>query len=65
MNTILSNFPRIKKVILGYECFKVKIRKSASADEEFNMGDTIYEMYVTSDVDLPVHALLNITEKIF
>lgn len=54
-----------KKDILGYECFKIVIRVKENSEEEspFKFGDTIYEMYVTNEIDLPIQALLNIGKK--
>ena len=61
----IEEYPNDKKEILGYGCHKVTIRKKERAEDDFPMriGDTIYEMYVTKEIDLPVHALLNFTKN--
>jgi len=41
-----------------------KTRNGFQEEDDFLMqiGDTIYEMYVTKEIGLPVHALLNFTK---
>lgn len=57
----IKQYPNDRKTILGYDCFKVCIRKKSELGKgsPFETGDSIYEMYVTKKIDLPVHALLN------
>lgn len=50
-----------KKQILGFDCYYVKITKLDNAASD--TGNTIYEMYVTDKINLPVHALINITKN--
>ena len=61
----IEEFPNDKKEILGYDCYKVIIRKKEQIDEvsPIRFGDTIYEMYVTKEIELSIHALLNFTKK--
>jgi len=53
-----------KKNILGIECYKVTLKKKEEIDDEIPIDswDTLYEMYVTEAIDLPVLALLNVTK---
>ena len=50
-----------RKEIQGYNCFKLRLVKF---DEESDFGNTIYEMYVTEEIDLPVHSVINMGEFI-
>ncbi len=61
----IEEYPDDRKELLGYNCFKIVIRKKNQDEEDFPMdlGDTLYEMYVTKEIDLPVHALLDITKN--
>lgn len=52
-----------KKKILNYNCYYVKITKIKNENVEFYSYNTIYEMFVTESVKLPVHSLINITKK--
>lgn len=54
---ILEN-KKDRKEIRGYDCFKVTLIKK---DAESDLGNTIYEMYVTDQMDLPVHSVINLT----
>ncbi len=52
------------KLISGYLCHKVLIERQEfdeNGEKEFISN---YEMYVTKDINLPVHALLNISENL-
>ena len=55
-------FPNDVKELLGYTCHKVIIRKKEQLGEvlPISLGDSIFEMYVTDKIDLPIHALLSI-----
>ncbi len=50
-----------KKIILGYECFRVIVTETI-IDAEYGTEVKIYDMYVTNQIDLPFH-LLNTTLK--
>lgn len=45
-----------KKVILGFDCYKLVIRRKEKI-ESMPFGADIYEMYVTDKIDLPLYAL--------
>jgi hypothetical protein len=51
------------KVISGYLCHKVHIESKQIDDEEMGFI-TLYDMYVTKEINLPVHSLLNIGENL-
>lgn len=52
-----------RKNILGYNCFKVIIViKEEDLELEGFFGDTIWEMYVSDKINLPVHALQNFSK---
>jgi len=50
-----------RKQIRGFDCYKVvyELETKTDDDENFkiNDGNTIYEMYVTEQIALPIHAL--------
>lgn len=48
------------KEILGYECYKVvfKLIEDVKDEQSFDLGLTIYEMYVTDKINLPIHSLI-------
>lgn len=52
-----------KKNILNYDCYYVKLTKIENDTGEFSSGNTIYEMYVTEKINLPVHAVINLTKN--
>lgn len=56
--------PDEKKMILGFLCYKVIIERSVYDKDAGVTEKTSYEMYVTKNIDLPIHALLN-TTKLF
>ena len=45
-----------RKKIRGFDCHKLTF---ISTEHDSNFGNTVYEMYVTEEIDLPVHAILN------
>ena len=47
-----------RKEIKGFDCFKLTLVKYE--EEENDFGNTIYEMYVTEQIDLPVHSVINL-----
>ncbi len=49
------------KLIQGFNCHKLVL---TIINPENDLGNTIYEMYVTNKIDLPVHAVLNVTALI-
>lgn len=49
-----------KKKILGYSCHYVRVIKLEDTHESMKLGNTIYEMYVTEKIKLPVHSVINI-----
>ena len=52
-----------RKKILKYNCYYVKITKIENEDIEFYGQNTMYEMFVTESVKLPVHSLINVTKN--
>ncbi|WGH75601.1 hypothetical protein P8625_00115 [Tenacibaculum tangerinum] len=48
-----------RKIIQGFDCFFLKLIRK---DPESDLGNTIYEMYVTNEIELPLHSVLNINE---
>lgn len=53
--------PKDKKFIKSLECYKLTIIKK---DKESALGNTIYEMYVTEQIELPIHSVVNLTKLI-
>jgi hypothetical protein len=50
-----------KKNIQGFECYKLEVIK---IDKKSDLGNTNYEMYVTNEIELPVHSVINLTKFI-
>ncbi|WP_417873739.1 hypothetical protein [Xanthomarina gelatinilytica] len=48
-----------RRRIHGLDCFFIKLIRK---DPEGNLGNTIYEMYVTDEIELPLHSVLNTGE---
>ena len=48
-----------RKVIKGFDCFKLTLVK---IDKESELGNTLYEMYVTDQFELPIHSVINLTK---
>ncbi|REH56166.1 hypothetical protein C7448_101199 [Tenacibaculum gallaicum] len=48
-----------RRRIHGLDCFFIKLIRK---DPEGNLGNTIYEMYVTNEIKLPLHSVLNINK---
>ncbi|GHA39580.1 hypothetical protein GCM10007103_21180 [Salinimicrobium marinum] len=46
-----------RKEIKGYDYFKLRLVK---IDEESDLRNLIYEMYVTDQIDLPIHSVINL-----
>ena len=50
-----------RKMIMGYDCFKlILVRK----ETDYFFGNTIYEMYVTDKIQLPLHSVVLVTKLI-
>ena len=56
----LSEWTSDRKTILGFDCYKVNLERT-SVD---NIGPvtTLYSMYVTKQINLPLHTVINITK---
>jgi hypothetical protein len=50
-----------RKEIKGFECYKLTLIKK---DTESDLGNTIYEMYVTDRIELPIHSVINLTKLV-
>jgi hypothetical protein len=48
-----------RKKIKGYDCYKLTLIEK---DTESELGNTIYEMYVTDQIELPIHSVINISK---
>ncbi|WOI22269.1 hypothetical protein [Nonlabens ulvanivorans] len=48
------------KTIKGYKCYKVIIEKENLVLRDYNTGKATYELYVTDEIKLPTHSVLNI-----
>lgn len=46
-----------RKEIKEFDCYKLTLIKK---EPESDLGNTIYEMYVTNQIDLPIHAVINL-----
>jgi hypothetical protein len=51
------------KKILNYICYYVKLTRIENDNSEYSSGNTIYEMFVTKSIKLPVHSIINISKK--
>jgi hypothetical protein len=57
----VEEYPEDTKNILGYQCYRVKIRNDFKIqDSSFS---TSYDMYVTKEIDLPWLSLIYITKE--
>ncbi len=45
----------------GFKCYKLTLIKK---DTKSDLGNTIYEMYVTDRIKLPPHSVINLTKFI-
>ncbi|WP_439133070.1 hypothetical protein [Polaribacter sp.] len=50
-----------RKKIKGFDCYKLTI---INKDKESDLGNTIYEMYVTDQIELPVHSVINLNKLV-
>lgn len=50
-----------RKDIKGYDCYQLILIKKDSVSD---LGNTIYEMYVTNRIELPLHSMINLTKLI-
>jgi len=58
---VVSENRKDRKKIKGFDCFKLTLVK---IDKESDLGNIIYEMYVTDGIELPIHSVLNLTKLI-
>lgn len=50
-----------RKDIKGYDCYQLTLIEKDSISD---LGNTIYEMYVTDRIELPIHSVINLTKLI-
>ena len=50
-----------RKEIKGFACYKMTLIKK---DNESDLGNTIYEMFVTEQINLPLHSVVNLTKLV-
>jgi len=50
-----------RKEIKGFDCYKLTF---VEIDKESDLGNTIYEMYVTDQIELPVHSIINFSKLV-
>jgi hypothetical protein len=50
-----------KKQIKGFDCYKLTLIKK---DTESDLGNTIFEMYVTDQIELPIHSVINLNKLV-
>ncbi|TCP22369.1 hypothetical protein EV195_11218 [Tenacibaculum skagerrakense] len=50
-----------RKKINGYDCYKLTLIKK---DINSDIGNTIYKMYVTNRIELPIHSVVNLTKLV-
>ena len=50
-----------KKIINGFYCYKLTLIKKNSQSD---LGNTKYSMYVTNEIDLPIHSVINLTKLV-
>lgn len=55
---VIEDKNRIER-IMGYDCYYLKLIKK---NNDSDLGNTIYEMYVTNELKLPLHSIINITK---
>jgi hypothetical protein len=48
-----------RKKIKGFDCYKLTLIKK---DKESDLENTIYEMYVTEQIELPIHSVINLSK---
>jgi hypothetical protein len=53
-----------RKIIKGYSCFKMTLVEKSITEEAEDFGNTIYEMYVTDQIKLPVHSVVYLSRLI-
>ena len=61
---IVQEFPNDKKVIEGFNCYKVIITNTEKPEKHevlnFDMGRTIYDCYITKEINLPFHTVYDL-----
>ncbi|MDT0553498.1 hypothetical protein [Urechidicola vernalis] len=50
-----------RKEIKGFDCFKLTLIKQ---NAESDLGNTVYEMYVTDQIELPIHSVINLSKLV-
>jgi L-rhamnose isomerase len=50
-----------RKKINGFDCYKLTLIKN---DIVSDLGNTVYEMYVTHQIKLPIHSVINLTKLV-
>lgn len=62
--TVLVNLAD-EKIILGIKCYKVQIieKEIIDMDLPFELGDKVYDMYVTNTISLPLHSIIPVKKK--
>ena len=58
---IVTENRKDRKDIKGFDCYKLTLIRK---DLESDLGNTVYEMYVTELIDLPAHSVINLTKQI-
>jgi len=57
----ISENKKDRKEIKGFYCYKLTF---VEIDKESDLGNTIYEMYVTDQIELPVHSVINFSKLV-
>ena len=62
---IVQEFPENKAIINGYNCHKILLSGCTMSIEKFpfSIGNFNYEMYVTDEIDIPLHAIIPINKR--
>ena len=57
----IEEFRDDRKSILGYDCFKILVKEKEVKMDGFplSFGDSIHELYVTDQINLPVQSIYN------
>ncbi|GER60391.1 hypothetical protein ULMA_24990 [Patiriisocius marinus] len=50
-----------RKEINGYDCYQLIL---ILQENDSDFGNTIYEMYVTNQINLPIHSVINLTKLV-
>lgn len=62
---IVQEFPKIREKVLGFSSHKVLIKGCTMSFEEFpySMNNSVFEIYVTDKIDIPLHAIVPINKR--